>query len=118
MARTPGWPPGSRAFGSTSNQATPTGRLVPKPGPEPVRTCVACRLEAGKRSMVRIVARPGGAVVDVTGHAEGRGAYLHRDAVCIETAHKRKALERSLKTQIGPEVWSALSGSPSSRPSP
>ena len=91
---------------------------MPKPGPDPVRTCVACRLEAGKSAMVRLVARAHGAVVDPTGHAEGRGAYLHKDAGCIEIARKRKALERSLKTQIGPEVWSALSGSPSSRSSP
>jgi predicted RNA-binding protein YlxR (DUF448 family) len=91
---------------------------LPKPRHETVRTCVACREEAGKGAMVRIVARPGGAVVDLTGHAEGRGAYLHRDAGCVEIARKRKALERSLKTQVGPEIWVALSGSPSSRPSP
>ena len=73
-----------------------------------MRTCVACRQEAGKRAMVRIVARPGGAVVDLSGHAEGRGAYLHNDAGCVEIARKRKALERSLKTQIGPEIWVEL----------
>jgi len=58
--------------------------------------------------MVRVVARPGGAVVDSTGHAEGRGAYLHRDAGCIEIARKRKALERSLKAPIGSEIWVEL----------
>ena len=89
---------------------------MPKPKHEPVRTCVACRAEAGKRAMVRIVARPGGAQVDLTGRAEGRGAYLHRDAGCLEIARKRKALERSLKTQVGPEIWVELSGSPSTRP--
>jgi predicted RNA-binding protein YlxR (DUF448 family) len=73
-----------------------------------VRTCVACREEAGKRAMVRIVARPGGAVVDLTGHAEGRGAYLHKDAECVEIARKRRALERSLKAQVGPEIWLEL----------
>jgi predicted RNA-binding protein YlxR (DUF448 family) len=76
-------------------------------------------LEAGKGAMVRIVKRPeGGAVVDLSGQAEGRGAYLHRDAGCIEIARKRKALERSLKTPVGPEIWVALSGSSGSRPSP
>lgn len=83
---------------------------MPKPRHEPVRTCVACRAEAGKRAMVRIVARPGGAALDLTGHAVGRGAYLHRDAGCIEIARKRKALERSLKTPVGPEVWTLLIG--------
>ena len=81
---------------------------MPKPRHEPVRTCVACREEAGKRAMVRIVARPGGAMVDLSGHAEGRGAYLHRDAGCLEIARKRKALERSLKTPVAPEIWVEL----------
>ena len=91
-----------------------TGARVLKPRREPVRTCVACRQEGGKRDLVRIVRSigAGGAVVDRTGHASGRGAYLHADASCIEIARKRRALERSLKTTVGPEVWSELSDSP------
>ncbi len=76
---------------------------------EPVRTCVACRMEAGRRSLVRIVrAADGAALVDLTGRLPGRGAYLHRDAGCIETARKRRQLERSLGPAVGPEVWSAI----------
>jgi hypothetical protein len=79
---------------------------------EPVRTCVACRIEASKRAMVRIVRRPeGGAAVDRSGHASGRGAYLHAAAACIEIARKKKALERALRTSVGPEIWSELSSS-------
>jgi predicted RNA-binding protein YlxR (DUF448 family) len=82
-----------------------------KTGHEPVRTCVACRLEAGKGALVRIVRRPeGGAAVDLTGRASGRGAYLHRDPACIEIARRRKALERALKAPVGAEVWAVLSG--------
>jgi uncharacterized protein len=96
-----------------------TGRPVPGPRREPVRTCVACREEAGKRAMVRIVRQAGGgAAVDPTGHAPGRGAYLHANAACIETASKKKALERALKTQVSPEVWAELAGTSGSRPSP
>ena len=59
--------------------------------------------------MVRIVRRAeGGAAVDLTGSANGRGAYLHRDASCIEIARKKKALERALKTSISPEIWTEL----------
>ena len=82
---------------------------LPNPPREPVRTCVACRQEAGKGALVRVVRRPDGtAVVDRSGNAPGRGAYLHSDAACIETARKRKALERSLKAAVGPEVWAEL----------
>jgi uncharacterized protein len=74
-----------------------------------VRTCVACRLEAGKGAMVRIVRQPdGGVAVDRTGHAAGRGAYLHADVACIEIARKRKALERALKTPVTTDIWDEL----------
>jgi predicted RNA-binding protein YlxR (DUF448 family) len=81
------------------------------PKPKPVRTCVGCREEAGKRSLIRIVRRPeGGARVDLTGHAAGRGAYLHADPACLELARKKRALDRALSTQIQPESWSELGG--------
>ncbi|HEY5034391.1 MAG TPA: YlxR family protein [Candidatus Dormibacteraeota bacterium] len=84
-------------------------RSLPNLPGEPVRTCVACREEAGKGAFVRVVRRPDGtAAVDRTGRAPGRGAYLHSDGACIETARKRRALERSLKASIGPEVWAEL----------
>jgi len=51
----------------------------------------------------------GGAAVDLTGHAAGRGAYLHANAGCVEIARKRRAIERSLSTSVGPEVWAELS---------
>jgi predicted RNA-binding protein YlxR (DUF448 family) len=76
---------------------------------EPVRTCVACRQEAGKRTLVRVVRdAAGGAALDPTGRAPGRGAYLHRDPSCLETARKKKALERALKTTVGAELWAEL----------
>ena len=76
---------------------------------EPVRTCVACRQEAGKTTLVRLVRDAGGgAALDPTGRAPGRGAYLHRDPSCLETARKKKALERALKTTVGAELWAEL----------
>ena len=76
---------------------------------EPVRTCVACRQEAGKRILVRVVRDAGGgAALDPTGRAPGRGAYLHRDPSCLEMARKKKALERALKTTVGAELWAEL----------
>ena len=82
---------------------------MPGPRHEPVRTCVACRKEAGKASLVRIVRRADGSdAIDLTGHAPGRGAYLHPEAACLETARKRKTLERSLKASVESEVWAEL----------
>ncbi|MEO8745629.1 MAG: YlxR family protein [Candidatus Dormiibacterota bacterium] len=106
MARTRGWRPSSPAFGSTSSRATQT---VPKVRREPARTCVGCRGEAGKGTLIRLVRRPdGGAAVDSSGRAAGRGAYLHTDPACAESARKRRSLDRALRTTIQPELWFEL----------
>jgi predicted RNA-binding protein YlxR (DUF448 family) len=84
-------------------------RSLPNPPREPARTCVACRQEAGKGALIRIVRQTDGtATIDRTGRAPGRGAYLHSDASCIEIARKRRALERSLKASVSPEIWAEL----------
>jgi uncharacterized protein len=73
---------------------------MPKTRREPVRTCVACRQEAGKTGLIRFVRdREGTIAEDPTGRAPGRGAYLHDDPTCRELALKRRSLERALKTQ-------------------
>ena len=72
---------------------------------------MACRQEAGKHELIRIVRRREGSVVlDRTGRAPGRGAYLHDSAECIELARKRHALDRALRASIQPEVWLELKG--------
>ena len=86
-----------------------TVRPLSNPPRSPTRTCVGCREEAGKQTLIRLVRRAeGGAAVDVTGRAIGRGAYLHKVAECLETARKRKTLDRALRTTIQPELWSQL----------
>lgn len=67
----------------------------------PQRTCVACRSERPKREMVRIVRALDGAVgVDPTGKRSGRGAYLCLQASCWQSALKRHALDKALKTEL------------------
>jgi uncharacterized protein len=86
---------------------------MPKRRHEAVRTCVACRREAGKAALIRIVRGPDGfARVDPTGHAPGRGAYVHRDPGCIDTARKRRQLERSLGATVTQELWAEVTPSP------
>lgn len=55
---------------------------------EPQRTCIACREVAGRRSLVRLVRSPEGAVaVESPGERlAGRGAYLCRSRSCWEQA--------------------------------
>jgi uncharacterized protein len=75
----------------------------------PVRTCVACREEAGRAELVRIVRRPDGSIgLDRGGKEAGRGAYVHPSAECLETARKRRSLDRALGVAVPAEVWDRL----------
>ena len=67
----------------------------------PERTCVACRTRGPKRGLIRLVRTPDGRVeVDLTGRQAGRGAYLCAARACWESALKRKALNRALRTVL------------------
>ena len=82
---------------------------MPNRGHEPVRTCIACREEALKPALARVVrGADGSATVDSSGHAPGRGAYLHRQTACVETARKRRQLERALGATTSADLWSEL----------
>ncbi len=62
-----------------------------------------------KRELVRVVRSPEGNVsVDGTGRSPGRGAYICRDAGCLQRAVKSRALSRALETEIPSEVYDAL----------
>ena len=80
-----------------------------RPRRVPQRTCVGCGSVTAKRQLIRIVRAPDGQVrPDLTGKAAGRGAYLHADRSCWETALKKKKLERSLNVGLSPESREAL----------
>lgn len=73
------------------------------------RTCVGCGKEKDKRELVRVARSPRGHVaVDITGKAPGRGAYICPDRECLLRAKKKKGLEKALRTEITPEVYSQL----------
>ena len=38
--------------------------------------------------------------MDPAGKLPGRGAYVHREAQCVEAALKRKAFERALRASL------------------
>ena len=50
----------------------------------PMRTCIGCRNVRPKNEMIRIVRTKDGLVEpDITGKAEGRGAYVCKNAECF-----------------------------------
>ena len=71
----------------------------------PVRTCIGCRVRGKKSSLTRIVATPDGPRIDRSGTARGRGAYVHLDPGCVESAGRAGVLGRALRTGLaGDEV--------------
>lgn len=74
-----------------------------------MRKCVGCNEMKPKKDLVRVLRQADGVVtIDATGRANGRGAYLCKDEACLARAIKTKALERSLKQPISPEVFEHL----------
>lgn len=75
----------------------------------PVRMCVACRQGKPKKELIRIVRnKEGGVGVDLTGKAQGRGAYLCPSVDCLEKAVKSRALQRALECELTEEMASEI----------
>lgn len=75
----------------------------------PMRKCVVTNEHFEKKQLLRVVKSPEGTVaVDLTGKANGRGAYVCKAKHVILEARKTKALERHLETKIPDEVYEAL----------
>ena len=75
----------------------------------PMRMCVGCREMKEKRSLLRIVKSPEGAIsFDRVGKAPGRGAYVCKSKACLERAVKARQLERALETRIDEAVFAQL----------
>ena len=75
----------------------------------PCRTCVITREKLPKKELIRVVRTPEGEVIiDETGKANGRGAYLKKDLVTFNKAEKSKALDRHLEVVVPAHVYEDL----------
>ena len=75
----------------------------------PMRKCVGCGEMKEKKEMIRVLKTPEDEIIlDTTGRANGRGAYICTSADCLAKAIKNKGLERSLKSQIPEDVSARL----------
>lgn len=75
----------------------------------PMRSCVITREKLPKKELIRVVRTPeGNVIVDQTGKANGRGAYLKLDNEVIEKAQKSKALARHLEVEIPDTIYEEL----------
>lgn len=75
----------------------------------PMRTCVVTREKLEKRELIRVVRTPSGnVIIDETGKANGRGAYLKKDINVIEKARQSKVLNRHLEIEVPDSVFEEL----------
>ncbi|MCL4295027.1 MAG: YlxR family protein [Anaerolineae bacterium] len=80
-----------------------------RPKHKPQRTCIACRETKDKRDLIRVVRTPAGSlIVDPTGKANGRGAYLCRQASCWEKGLSKQRLAQALKVTLSAEEVAEL----------
>lgn len=75
----------------------------------PMRTCVVTKEVLPKKELIRIAATKDGVIkVDLSGKAQGRGAYLKLDEKTINLAKKSKALDRKLGFNVPLEIYEEL----------
>ena len=81
----------------------------PRVRKQPQRTCVGCHQVKAKRELLRIVRTPTGEVVlDKTGKAAGRGAYVCVRRQCLLAALEHNRLERALEITLTTEQRASL----------
>ena len=74
---------------------------MPRQKRKPQRTCIVCRENKDKRELIRVVRTPEkNVVVDPTGKANGRGAYLCRQRDCQDKGLQKGRLDRALKVTL------------------
>lgn len=75
----------------------------------PMRSCVVTHEKLPKGDLVRVVRTPeGNVIVDITGKANGRGAYLKRDLSVFEKAYDSHVLDRILEVEVPLSVFDEL----------
>lgn len=75
----------------------------------PMRTCVITREKLPKQELIRVVRTPEGEViVDLTGKANGRGAYLKKDIEAFKKARKNKCLNKILEVEVPDTLYDEL----------
>ena len=75
----------------------------------PMRSCVVTGEKLEKKELIRVVRDNTNKVfIDVTGKANGRGAYLKKDLEVIKKAKKNKILDRRLEVEVPASIYEEL----------
>ncbi|HXJ20443.1 MAG TPA: YlxR family protein [Polyangia bacterium] len=75
---------------------------------ESLRTCVGCRRRGPAGDMLRLVIESGTVTIAGRRKRSGRGASVHRDPACLESARQPGVLARAFKRPVELAVEAAL----------
>ena len=75
----------------------------------PLRQCVVSKERLPKSELIRVVKdNLGNVSVDITGKANGKGAYIKKDLEVLNNAIKNKTLDRVLEVKITDDIYEEL----------
>lgn len=75
----------------------------------PLRTCIVSKEQLPKQELIRIVKNKDNEVfIDLTGKANGRGAYLKKDMEVVNKAKKSNILGRKLEIDIPEGIYEEI----------
>ena len=75
----------------------------------PMRSCVVTGEKLPKKELIRVVRTPeGDVIVDQTGKANGRGAYLKKDKDAFLKAKNSKILNKKLEVEVPDSIYDEL----------
>ncbi|MDR2420919.1 MAG: YlxR family protein [Oscillospiraceae bacterium] len=74
-----------------------------------MRQCLGCREMKPKKELLRVVRSPEGEIsLDLKGRANGRGAYVCKNAECLKRAAKSRAPARALGAAVPEDIMAEL----------
>lgn len=75
----------------------------------PMRKCTGCGEQKPKKELVRVVKTPDGEILlDLTGKASGRGAYICNNAECLKKAQKSKRIDKVFEMTIPQSIYEQM----------
>lgn len=76
---------------------------------EPLRKCLATNERLAKKDLIRVVKNNEGKIfVDLTGKANGRGAYIKKSLEAVEMAKKKKSFQRAFECDVDESIFEEL----------
>ena len=75
----------------------------------PQRRCMGCMTSYDKNLLIRVVkTKENTYFFDEKGSCDGRGAYICKNAECINKVLKGRKLNRAFKAEVPAEIYDAL----------